>query len=221
MTVISRPAVRRLMLSVRGLLISPRWLPRLVLGYMLAVFAVTGFHAERLGDRYQVALPLLGLSCAAATGSAPEYVLRYMVAWSGMRLAKNTLGDRPYALRPGGGQAGMPSGHTTSAVVGASALVTSCLASSPPGQAVAILAAGFTGASRVSAGAHTIWQVFAAVIWAIVCERAFRREGPARRAILGAIDAVRAAIAGSGGRTRQVRDGLRTARLKARQTLRG
>lgn len=159
-------------------------LPRLVAAVLIAVALVVGAHSERLGDRYQVALPLLGLGCAAATGGAPEYVLRYAVLWTGIRAGKNGLGHHPLNMRPAGGDGGMPSGHTASAAFGASSLVHGCLAGSPAVQTAAVLAAGFTGASRVEAGAHTIWQVLAGVLWALLCDRALRATGPARAAVI-------------------------------------
>ena len=162
---------------------SPRILARLVLAVIVAVALLTGARAERLGDRYQVALPLLGLACAAASGSAPDYVLRYAVLWTGIRASKNALGRSPINLRPHHGDGGMPSGHTASASFGASALVHGCLAASPPARLAAVVAAGFTGASRISAEKHTIWQVLAGVLWALVCERALRSEGASRAAV--------------------------------------
>lgn len=159
---------------------APRTLVGLVVAVLVVLTLLTGARSERLGDRYQVALPLLGLGCAAATGSAPEYVLRYAVLWTGIRTGKNALGHAPINLRPSGRDGGMPSGHTASAMFGASALAHGCLAASPPARAAALLAGGFTGASRIEAGAHTIWQVLAGVLWALACERGLRREGPLR-----------------------------------------
>ena len=206
MFVDARPTNHRVVLTLRRTLTSTRWLRRLVLGYLLAVARLTGLNARRLGDHYQVALPLLGLSCAAATGSAPEYVLRYAAAWPGMRMGKNTLGDRPDALRPNGGTGGMPAGHTTSAVFGVSALVKGCLSGNPIAPPAAVVAGVFTGASRISSGAQIIWQVLAGVLSALLCERALRTDSAPRGAIrrglaaaaLGAGKAMRPAAGGQG-----------------------
>lgn len=166
---------------------SPRALARLGLAVILAVALLTGLQSERLGDRYQVALPLMGLACAAVSGSAPEYVLRYAVLWTGIRAGKNALGRHPVNIRPRGGDGGMPSGHTASASFGASALVHGCFAASPPAQMAAVVAAGFTGASRIDAGKHTIWQVLAGALWALLCERTMRAASPRRDRVARAL----------------------------------
>ena len=171
----------------KRVVLSPCILPRLVSAVLIAVTLGVGLRSERLGDRYQVALPLLGLACAAATGGAPEYVLRYGVLWTGIRAGKNGLGDSPLNLRPSGGDGGMPSGHTASATFGASTMVHGCLAGSPPVRAAVVLAAGFTAASRIEAGAHTIWQVLAGVLWALLCDRALHASGPVRAAAVGGL----------------------------------
>lgn len=159
-----------------------RLLPQMVMAVLLAIALLTGARTERLGDRAQIALPLLGLACAAVTGGAGDYALRYGVMWLGIRAGKNGLGQMPVNMRPNGGDGGMPSGHMSSASFGASALVSGCLASSPPGRITAIIAAGFTGSSRIVVGAHTIWQVLAGVLWALFCERGLRSGGFARTA---------------------------------------
>lgn len=167
-----------------------RTLARIVLAVIVGIALLVGPPAERLGDRYQAALPLLGLGCAIATGSGAEYSVRYAVMWAGIRTGKNTLGRRHIAVRPNGGDGGMPSGHTASASFGAAGMVRSCLAGSPVGQAAAIVAAGFTGASRIQARAHTIWQVLAGVLWALLCDMALRANSPARARVVRGLRAV-------------------------------
>lgn len=176
---------------------SPRALARLGLAVILAVALLTGFQPERLGDRYQVALPLMGLACATVSGSAPEYLLRYAVLWTGIRAGKNGLGRHPVNIRPRGGDGGMPSGHTASASFGASALVHGCFAASPPAQMAAVVAAGFTGASRMDAGKHTIWQVLAGALWALLCDRALRAASPRRDRLACALRRMGAGLAAS------------------------
>ena len=156
---------------------------------------------EIIGDNLQVALPIIALGCEVANGSGVEYLGRYVVMFVGLRTAKVALGDQPINIRPHGGGQGFPSGHTATAAFGAGSLVSTCLKSNPLAQMAAILAAGFTGASRIEARAHDIWQVLAGAIWGLLCNYAFRREGPGRRAI-GA--GLRAARRGSGRAARRV-----------------
>lgn len=151
------------------------------------VLAVTPPVAERYGDRLQIALPVLALTCSALTGEAPEFALRYGVMFLTVHGTKRALGDAAVNKRPHGGSEGMPSAHTSTAVLGASALVHDCLKGSPVAQGTVLLAAGFTGASRIEVGAHSIWQVLVGAIWGWVCDRALRRPSPARRAVARAI----------------------------------
>jgi membrane-associated phospholipid phosphatase len=149
------------------------------------VIAVTPPVAERYGDRLQVALPLLALGCSALTGEAQEFALRYAVMFLTVHGTKRALGDAGINDRPHGGSEGMPSAHTSTAVLGASSLVSDCLKGSPVAQGVVLLAAGFTGASRIEVGAHDIWQVLAGATWGWACERALRRPSRARAAVKG------------------------------------
>jgi membrane-associated phospholipid phosphatase len=168
-------AARALTLRTRALI---------VVAALAAVAGVTAPRAERYGDNLQIALPILALGCSVLNGEALEYTGRYVVMFVGIHGTKRALGDVAINRRPGGSLQGMPSGHTATAAFGASALVQSCLLRQPAAQAVVILAAAFTGASRISSGAHTIWQVLAGAIWGLLCDRALRRGGAGRRLVL-------------------------------------
>jgi membrane-associated phospholipid phosphatase len=48
-----------------------------------------------------------------------------------------------------------------------------------------ILAAGFTGGSRIDAGAHNLVQVMAGAIWGVCCALAFGRGSRSRRWLVG------------------------------------
>lgn len=155
-------------------------LPPLFAVILAAIVLLTGVQAEKLGDRFQIALPLMGMACSVANGQGPEYLLRYGVMFTGLHSVKFGLGDAEINQRPNGGDRGMPSGHTATAVFGASTLLHECAMNSLPMRAAVILAAGFTGASRMDAGAHDIWQVLAGTLWGLACDRALRRHAPSR-----------------------------------------
>lgn len=142
------------------------------------------------GDRLQIALPLVAYGCAITGRAGGEFVLRFATSFFAAHALKRTLGETELNTRPNGGTHGFPSAHTTAAVVGASSLVHDCLRGSPIAQAAIIAGAAFVGASRISVGAHDIWQVFAGVLLGWLCDRALRREGPTRdrlRRVLHAI----------------------------------
>ena len=143
------------------------------------VFLISGPNAERLGDRFQIILPTVALACAIAEGRGVQLFGRYLLLEVFIKTPKHTLGETPINVRPNGGTAGFPSGHTAVATFGAAALVQSCLANSKAAQAVAIMAAGFTGTSRVEADKHTIWQVLAGAVLGFLIQflslRAFDR----------------------------------------------
>jgi membrane-associated phospholipid phosphatase len=135
-----------------------------ILIFVLVVALFTGKDTEKLGDSFQIALPVLALGCALADGSAVRLVGRYILLETLIKGPKNALGMHPINVRPNGGDKGFPSGHTAVAVFGSTALVQSCLQGSPAAQAVAIITAGFVGASRVEADKHFVWQVLAGAI---------------------------------------------------------
>ncbi len=166
-----------------------------VLVVLALALAATPRNAERWGDTLQVALPLLAWGCEAAQGRAGEYFLRYAVMFFAVHGSKIGLGESPVNLRPDGGGKGMPSAHTSTAVLGASSLAHDCLRGHPVAQAAAVIGAAFTGSSRIEAGKHDIWQVLMGALLGLGCDRAFRRPSPARARIAAGLAALWAAIA--------------------------
>lgn len=146
------------------------------------VLLISGRNVEKLGDHFQIALPLAGLACASLEGRSMQFLGRYVLLETIVKGSKYGLGDAPINKRPNGGNKGFPSGHTAAASFGATALISTCLKSSHAAQMVAVMAAGFVGTSRVDAGKHTPWQVLvgALVGWATqvltltAFDRAFR-----------------------------------------------
>ncbi len=162
-----------------------------VVAALLAVaFLVGPWKAERIGDRWQIALPLIAWGCAGAKGAGSEFALRYAIMFTSAHAAKQGLGDAPFNMRPNGGDEGFPSAHTSTAVLGASSLLHDCLKGAPLVQAFVITTAAFTGASRIEAGKHDIWQVLAGALLGFFCERALRQPSPVRRRVRQAIRAL-------------------------------
>ncbi len=149
-----------------------------VLVILLLTALIPDRDAEHVGDRLQVALPLAGWACAFANGDGGVYALRFAASWLTVHGLKHGLGDTPINRRPSGGLLGFPSGHTAAASFGASYLAQGCLQRNPWVAGASVIAAGFTGASRIEARAHTIWQVFWGALIGWVFERAFRRRSP-------------------------------------------
>jgi membrane-associated phospholipid phosphatase len=146
---------------------------QVVVAALALVALTTARDVERYGDNYQIALPILALGCEAINGQALNYLGRYAIMFVGLHGTKRGLGDAPIAHRPRGGLEGFPSGHTATATFGAAKLAQSCLKGAPVVQTAVILAAAYTGASRIEAGAHDIWQVMAGAIWGIICAIGF------------------------------------------------
>jgi membrane-associated phospholipid phosphatase len=144
-----------------------------------------GGVAERTGDRLQIALPLLALGCAAANGDARDFAVRFGAMFVAVHAVKRAGGEAAWNARPWGGSLGMPSAHTSAAVMGASRLAADCVARNPVAQAAALIGAGFVGTSRVEAGAHTIWQVLAGALAGLVFDRA--RPGRLLRTLRAAL----------------------------------
>lgn len=135
---------------------------------VLVIGAVSAWQPRLIGDKLQVALPVAGLACALAQGHGVQYTGRYLLLELGIKGPKFGLGEAEINRRPDGGYLGFPSGHTAAASFGATALVMGCLQGNPGAQAIAIIAAGFTGASRIVSDKHTIWQVLAGATWGFV-----------------------------------------------------
>ncbi len=158
-----------------------------VIVVLLLVVVLTKPDAEKYGDHLQYALPSLAWGCEIAEGRGKEYFLRFLVMEGILHGSKQGLGDIPLNTRPNGGDEGFPSGHTTAAVFGASALVQECLKNRPVVQMLVITAGGYVGASRIEAGKHDIWQVLAGVFLGWFCERFLRDDSPMRRRVIRAL----------------------------------
>lgn len=163
----------------------------------IALVCTASLRAERLGDNFQIVLPVLALGCQAANGKGAEYMLRYAVLFTGIHGTKRLLGDAPINVRPSGSLQGMPSGHTATAVFGASTLINECVGGNLWLRTAVIVAAGFTGASRIEAGAHTIWQVLAGVLWGLACDRVLRRNQKGRAMVQGFFRRIRRGAVGA------------------------
>ncbi|WEF24407.1 outer membrane beta-barrel protein [Paracoccus sp. S3-43] len=190
----------------------------LVMAVLAGLIFVSGPRAERWGDNFQIGLPLLALGCQIAQGKAPELLLRYAVLFAGIHTPKAALGDAPLNRRPSGSPGGMPSGHTATAVFGASALLHDCVRHNLFVRAGIVLAAAFTGASRIEADAHSIWQVLLGAIWGLICDRALRRPSWARSAATRGLARVGDRLAVP---TRRLADRLRAQFRARRPGLRG
>ncbi len=144
---------------------------------LLILTALAGpLRLDRIGDRWQIALPAAALVCEAATGQGGAFALRFALMLGSVHATKAALGGAALNLRPHGGAGGFPSAHTASATIGASSLASGCLRGSPIARIAVVLAAVFTGASRFDVGAHDLWQVLAGAAWGLTFDRAFRRR---------------------------------------------
>ncbi len=136
----------------------------IILGIIGLVFLASLNSTEKAGDRLQIALPLLGLGCAVMDGKALQYTGRFLLMETLLKGSKYGLGEATINQRPNGGYQGFPSGHTTAASFGATALVNGCVKESKLAQGLVILTAGFVGGSRIEAGAHNLWLVVAGAL---------------------------------------------------------
>lgn len=155
---------------------------------VLLLLAVAAWHGVReprlIGDRLQIALPSIAFGCALLNGSGGEYALRFAAMMIAAHGSKHSLGQAPINIRPDGGDLGFPSAHTSAAALGASSIVHDCITGSPAAKALVIISAGFVGGSRIDSDRHDIWQVLAGALLGWGCDRAFRKEGPARRRVV-------------------------------------
>jgi len=154
---------------------------RLVMVALILTFAISGKQVEKLGDSYQIALPVIALGCSVTNGQAWNFFGRYLVQLVLVHGSKYALGDAQINLRPNGNTHGMPSGHSATAALGASNLVHECLGQNPWVKGAVILTAGFVGGSRIESNAHDIWQVMAGILVGWGCDRAFRKASPIAR----------------------------------------
>lgn len=155
----------------------------LVLAVLALTVATAPRDAERIGDRLQVALPMVAWGCAAANGQAGEYALRFVAMWLATHGTKHALGEMPINIRPHGGGNGFPSAHTSASVFGASSLVHDCVTGNPWVQGAVILSAGYVGGSRMEAKAHDVWQVLFGALYGWLFERLLRRPSRLRTAV--------------------------------------
>lgn len=132
---------------------------------IIVIMVTSGRVPERIGDKLQIALPVAAFGCAIAGGDGVRFFGRYLLLEAGIKIPKHTLGDADINQRPNGGLHGFPSGHTSAATFGAVGLATTCMKQSRVGQGIVLTAAAYTGASRIEADKHTIWQVLAGGIW--------------------------------------------------------
>jgi membrane-associated phospholipid phosphatase len=142
-------------------------------------------NPRQIGDRLQIALPSIAFACSVLNGSGGEYALRFATMMIAAHGSKHALGQAPINIRPNGGDLGFPSAHTSASVLGASSLVHDCVTGNPVAKALILISAGFVGASRIESDRHDIWQVLAGALLGWGCDRALRRESPARRRVAG------------------------------------
>jgi len=160
----------------RILPISQRIKVRVTLLALALTLAFSPKTVEKLGDNFQIALPVIALGCSVANGQALDFTVRYFAQWGVVQGSKYALGDAAINRRPNGNSHGMPSGHTATAVFGASNLVTQCIKGNPAVKAIVILSAVFVGESRIYANAHNIWQVLLGALVGWLGDRAFRKR---------------------------------------------
>lgn len=153
---------------------SQKWKCRAIIIAMFGVIVLTRPGVEKYGTSYQIALPLIALACSITNGQSVDFLFRYTAQLGVVHGSKNILGDAGINQRPSGGGKGMPSGHTATAVLGASYLVNSCIKSNIFVKVAVLAAAVFVGGSRVAVGAHDIWQVLAGAAVGWLSDRLFR-----------------------------------------------
>lgn len=144
----------------------------LVIAAVVALTVIVSVpSAERIGDRVQIALPLLAFGCALAGGRAGVFAERAVLLAVAIHGPRNLIGAHPWNARPDGGSIGLVSGHTAAATFGASALLRDCVSAIPWIRAPLIFSAAFVGASRIESDRHTIWQVLAGGVLGLALHR--------------------------------------------------
>lgn len=147
-----------------------------------ATFA--SWKTERVGDRIQVALPVLALACGVMRGDASDFALRFAGNMTVVHGLKNSLGRAEVNFRPSGSTRGFPSGHTAAAVQGASYLVRQCGSLVPYAGPLLALGAGFVAGSRIEAGKHDLRQVLGGAVIGLGADLSFRQRRSRRRVAL-------------------------------------
>ena len=147
----------------------------LIVAVLALALCLSQRTVESYGDNLQIALPVAAFGCRIATGGGGDYAVRFLAMLGTVHLTKWGLGDARINIRPSGSLNGFPSGHMAAASFGASSLVNACIEKSPVVKTVVTLAAFFVGGSRIESDSHTLWQVLAGALWALLFERGFRK----------------------------------------------
>jgi len=161
--------------------LSQTTLIRIILAALALTFLLSPKTVGKLGDNFQIALPVIALGCSVVNGRAVDFGVRYLAQEGVVLGSKYLLGNTAINQRPNGGSRGMPSGHTATAVFGASYLVDRCIMDNTAVKAVVIATAVFVGGSRLYTQAHNIWQVLIGALVGWLGAGAFRRLKPFRR----------------------------------------
>jgi len=166
----------------------------LVLAALALAVLTSAPVARSYGDRLQIALPLIAWACAAKNRAGTEFAIRFMGMMVLAHGTKAAFGEARINQRPGGGDKGFPSAHTSAATIGASSLVHDCIASHPVGKALVVLAAAFVGGTRIDAGKHDVWQVLAGGLLGWGSDRVLRRKSRMRERLVTGISIIFRAI---------------------------
>lgn len=118
----------------------------------------------KTGDVLQILLPAMAGICALSQGRGAEFGAGFVTSEVVTQGLKAGLGKAKINRRPDGSFHGMPSGHTSMAVFGATSLARKCGPDRPVLGALAYGAAALVAASRVDAGKHTVGQVAAGAL---------------------------------------------------------
>lgn len=144
-------------------------MPKFV-GLFIAAALLAPFSAQadqdftRFGDVMQIALPLAAFACAVPQDRAIETASGYFLQALVVRSSKHALGNAALNQRPDGTGRGFPSGHTTSAMYGATNLAEKCYPDRPLLRAASYGMALAVGLSRIDADRHTAAQVAAGML---------------------------------------------------------
>lgn len=153
-----------------------KWRNTVILLALAGALATARPVPEDWGDRLAWTLPILAGACSVANGTWADTLLRFGAMEAVVQGTKTALADAEINARPRGGERGFPSAHSAHAAFGASALVHDCVTGNPWVRTTLVVAAAFTGASRVDAGAHNAWQVLVGWLVGLGFERLFRRR---------------------------------------------
>lgn len=151
----------------------------IILIVLVGAMMATERKAEKYGDMLQITLPILAGACQLANGQFGDFMTRFVALEIMIHGPKNTLGDMEINRRPSGNDGGFPSGHTAAASFGATSLIFNCVQNHFWVKTGLVLAAAFTGATRLEAEKHFVWQVFAGWLLGFYTDRIWRHgKGP-------------------------------------------